>query len=201
MQITKVPSHNFGHRGDTKITHIVIHAMLGTMAGTAAVFKSTRFPRVSAHYGVGRDGGVVQYVDDQYSAWHVCNANPFCLGIEHEDMWIDQNSHKTTGGCMSRMIWTTSSQLAASAELTANLMTKHSIAIENVIGHNDPSLRRYGNNHQDPGPTWDMHHYKQLVQEFLLKPAVSTSPADLKPVVTELLSQPIKGGRPKKIAG
>ena len=53
--------------------------------------------RVSAHYGVGKDGTIHQYVDEEHSAWHCgitnrptwsllnpyINQNQITIGIEH----------------------------------------------------------------------------------------------------------------------
>ncbi len=75
---------------------IVIHIMEGTLTGTDAWFQDPN-SKVSAHYGVGQNGEVHQYVDDSDTAWHagrrylatwdlIKSANPNCytIGIEHE---------------------------------------------------------------------------------------------------------------------
>lgn len=103
MNIIEVPSPNFevGRRG-YKPEAIVIHIMEGTLAGTDSWFKST-ISKVSAHYGIGRQGQVHRYVQENNTAWHAgrvnaptwglikraanndyINPNFYTIGIEHE---------------------------------------------------------------------------------------------------------------------
>jgi N-acetylmuramoyl-L-alanine amidase len=76
---------------------IVVHIMEGTLAGTDSWFRSTR-SNVSAHYGIGQNGVVHQYVAEGDTAWHAgrthnctwkgkrtgVNPNANTIGIEHE---------------------------------------------------------------------------------------------------------------------
>ena len=69
MNIEQVPSPNhwagrFGH----KVSPIVDHIMAGTLVGTDAWFRNTA-SQVSAHFGVGKDGSVHQYVQLADAAW------------------------------------------------------------------------------------------------------------------------------------
>jgi len=103
MNIINVPSPNFtaGRNGYTPIA-IVIHIMEGTLAGTDSWFGST-ISKVSAHYGIGTNGEVHQYVKETDTAWHAgrvnapswslikpaskgnyINPNLYTIGIEHE---------------------------------------------------------------------------------------------------------------------
>ncbi len=105
--ITWIPSPNYtagrqGYRPEA----IVIHIMAGTLVGTDAWFSS-RQSGVSAHYGIGKQGEVHQYVDESDSAWHAgrryapswslikdrVNPNLYTIGVEHEgrddDAWPD----------------------------------------------------------------------------------------------------------------
>lgn len=185
LDLSTIPFHQspncYLNRGQHTITHIVIHAMMGTMAGTAKLFSTPNM--TSANYGVSRKGDAVQYVKDEQAAWHVCNANRFCLGVEHEDMWLDPTGN-LIGGCNSNIPWTTKPQLDTSAQLVAQLMLKHNVPLANVIGHNDPYLIRFGNNHSDPGKLWPWPGYKLLLQEYIV----------------QLTPKPVnKGGRPRKV--
>lgn len=85
---------------------IVIHIMAGTLKGTDAWFNNPK-SQVSAHYGIGKNGEVHQYVKEEDSAWHAgvvsnpsarlinpaVNPNLYTIGIEHEgsenDEWTD----------------------------------------------------------------------------------------------------------------
>ena len=74
MQIRQSPSPNFGYprgargRNGHPIQALVIHRMQGTMAGTRRHFGSPA-SEASSTYGVGKDGGVEQYVRREDSPW------------------------------------------------------------------------------------------------------------------------------------
>jgi N-acetylmuramoyl-L-alanine amidase len=82
-----------GHRPEA----IVIHIMDGSLIGTDAWFNDPR-SGVSAHYGVGRNGVVHQYVREMDTAFHAgtvvgptwpllkpgVNPNYYTIGVEHE---------------------------------------------------------------------------------------------------------------------
>ena len=164
--IKQYPSPNFRPRYTGEVRNIVIHAACGTLAGTTARFLDPR-SQVSAHYMVDRDGTIVQFVKETDEAWHVCRANPFTIGIEHTDMWPISGQRALQGGCMVKGVWTTPQQLDASASLVAYLLNKYKLKPEAVIGHNDPYLKGYGNNHQDPGPYFPWPGYRQKIAEIL----------------------------------
>jgi N-acetyl-anhydromuramyl-L-alanine amidase AmpD len=166
-----IPSPCFNSRYDTKITHLIIHAMVGYMQPSIERFLDPRF-QVSCHYLIGRDGRLVQMVKDENKAWHVCNANQWCLGIEHEDMrGLPQYN------CTNDKEWWTSKELDVSARLAAVLCNKYSIPIENIWGHNDIRLRQYGNNHQDPGPYFPGGAYSQMIRQYLVELQAPKNPS------------------------
>ncbi|MES1227636.1 MAG: N-acetylmuramoyl-L-alanine amidase [Armatimonadota bacterium] len=70
-KIVWVDSPNFGHRAkDTDIDTIVLHHTAGpTLGGTVNWFKDTK-SQVSAHFVVGKDGSIVQMVNQFERAWH-----------------------------------------------------------------------------------------------------------------------------------
>jgi len=61
----------------------VMHIMSGTLAGTDNWFQNPA-AQVSAHFGVGKDGTVHQYVDTSMTAWAEANYNGVAISIEHE---------------------------------------------------------------------------------------------------------------------
>ena len=85
-----------GRRG-FKPDAIVIHIVVGSLKSADATFGSPA-SKVSAHYGVGRDGTVHQYVQETDTAFHAgivdrpswplirpnVNPNFHTIGIEHE---------------------------------------------------------------------------------------------------------------------
>lgn len=86
-------------RGEQKVRGFVIHTMDGSLAGTESWFSQPE-ARVSAHYGVGLDGRVTQFVSEADTAfhagrvvrprnalvqWYKGNPNEYTIGIETED--------------------------------------------------------------------------------------------------------------------
>lgn len=74
---------NYTPGGMGTINGVVLHIMQGTLEGTDAWFHNPA-AQVSAHFGIGVDGTVYQWVDTADRAWHAAAANPHWLGIEHE---------------------------------------------------------------------------------------------------------------------
>lgn len=68
-QIEWIGSPNFtpGRRGQRPVV-IVCHIMAGTLAGTDSWFSNPA-SKVSAHFGVGQDGTIHQYVREEDAAW------------------------------------------------------------------------------------------------------------------------------------
>jgi hypothetical protein len=65
------------------ITMGVFHVMQGTVAGTDQWFHDPA-AQVSAHFGVGKDGTVYQWVDTDRVAWAEAAYNSVAISIEHE---------------------------------------------------------------------------------------------------------------------
>lgn len=99
MNIKWLPAPNFtaGRRGYQPLL-IVCHIMAGTLAGTRSWFANPA-SRVSAHFGVGKQGETEQYVRIGDTAWHAgsvrcplvplpyppgINPNLYTVGIEFE---------------------------------------------------------------------------------------------------------------------
>lgn len=90
-----------GHRPEA----IVIHIMDGSLTGTDSWFNDRR-SGVSAHYGVGKNGAVHQYVKEADTAFHAgtvvrptwkllkpgVNPNFYTIGIEHEGVGTNANA-------------------------------------------------------------------------------------------------------------
>lgn len=116
------------------INAVVIH-YTGSMNldGTIEWFKS-KVSAVSAHYVIGREGRLVQMVEDAQSAWHAGRSamypletpprepgvNDFSIGIELVGV--------ADGGF-------TDKQLATLYEVLARLVSKYHIPAERVVGH------------------------------------------------------------------
>jgi hypothetical protein len=109
-------------RNGTRIDHIVIHYTTSrNIEGTISWFKNAPpGKRVSAHYIVGRDGALVQMVNDSDSAWHAGAMNARSIGIEHV---------AAAGDAI------TEQQAATSARLIDWLMHEYGIPKSKVIPH------------------------------------------------------------------
>jgi N-acetylmuramoyl-L-alanine amidase CwlA len=103
MNIIEIPSPNFVKgRRQFMPEAIVIHIMEGTLSGTDSWFRNVE-SKVSAHYGIGKNGEVHRYVQESDTAWHAgrvnapawslikpsgngfyINPNFYTVGIEHE---------------------------------------------------------------------------------------------------------------------
>lgn len=80
---TGSPNHYQGRNG-YNITHITLHIMVGHLTGTDSVFNNPG--GASAHYGIGADGTIHQYVNEHDGSWSDANyaSNNSTISIEHE---------------------------------------------------------------------------------------------------------------------
>lgn len=78
------PNH-YDERNGYAITHITLHIMVGHLAGTDSIFKNSG-SQASAHYGIGADGTIHQYVSENDGSWSDANyaSNNSTISIEHE---------------------------------------------------------------------------------------------------------------------
>ena len=109
-------------RGGTDIDHIVLHYTTSSnIEGSISWFK-TGNPRTSAHYIVGRDGELVQMVNDSHQAWHAGNGgmNRRSIGIEH----VAAPGQRITAA-----------QAAKSSALIAWLRREYDVSRDHVIAH------------------------------------------------------------------
>jgi len=133
----QVPSPNFSKgRSGYKPEMVVVHIMEGSLTGTDGWFQNTA-SKVSAHYGIGVNGDVHQYVQESDVAWHAgrvdkptvalkpgVNPNLYTIGIEHEG--------KVTS------VWSKEMK-QASASLIKDICTRHNIPIDrqHIVGHRE----------------------------------------------------------------
>jgi hypothetical protein len=142
------------------INKIVIHVAQGSYSATIGWFKDCA-AKASAHYVVGRRGGVAQCVRDEDIAWHAgwWNTNKHSIGIEHAGYINNPNSF-------------TRRMYHASARLSAWCCKKHRIPVDrrHIIGHNQvPGCSGPGGGadcHTDPGRYWDWKRYMRLVHYY-----------------------------------
>jgi len=136
QKIFKLSPNFWSGRKGYKPEAIVIHIMDGTLVGTDAWFANSE-SQVSAHFGIGKNGEVHQYVKEEDTAWHAgridnpnwkfikpnnVNPNLYTIGIEHEGRSDD--------------VWT-GAMKQASAELIREVCERWDIPIDraHIIGH------------------------------------------------------------------
>lgn len=104
------PNHYQGRNG-YHITHITLHIMVGHLTGTDSVFNHPS--GASAHYGIGADGTIHQYVSENDGSWSDANyaSNNSTISIEHEG---GMNGIPCTQACMN-----------ASAKLCADIARRY----------------------------------------------------------------------------
>lgn len=105
------PNHYHGRNGYT-VTHITLHIMVGHLAGTDSVFLNPN-SQASAHYGIGANGSVHQYVSENDGSYSDANyaSNNSTISIEHEG---GMAGIPCTQACMD-----------ASARLCADIARRH----------------------------------------------------------------------------
>lgn len=94
---------------------------------------------VSAHYLVCEDGTIVQLVDEKHRAWHAgksfwqgdTDINSRSIGIEIQNLGHD-------GGCPKYP----PAQMKAVENLCRDILSRHPIPPENVLGHSDVAPAR-----------------------------------------------------------
>lgn len=81
-----------GRRGN-KISKITVHHMAGVMSATqCGALWQRKGRRGSSHYGIGNDGAIGNYVDENNIAWTDSNWNSNCTSVTIE------TSNNATGG-------------------------------------------------------------------------------------------------------
>ena len=123
--------------GMTGYQFLVLHIMQGTLHGTDLWFHDPA-SRASAHFGVGKDGTVYQWVDTADRAWAQAAGNPVGISIEHEGSVPDA---------------LTDAQIAADAAILAWLHQVHGIPLQvtddpvagsGVCGHSTGAAQGWG---------------------------------------------------------
>ncbi|GGD64817.1 1,6-anhydro-N-acetylmuramyl-L-alanine amidase AmpD [Lacimicrobium alkaliphilum] len=120
-------------------------------------FRKLEGLRVSSHFLIHRDGGLVQYVPTTMRAWHAGKScyqgrsacNDFSIGIELEG--TDTHPYSTD-------------QYRTLLTLTANIMhTYPKITLGRIVGHCDIAPGRK----TDPGEAFDWPGFRRQLREIL----------------------------------
>ena len=132
MQIDRVASPNFDQRRPNLV--IIHHTSDDTLDQALRTLTSPE-RKVSAHYLIGRDGRIVQLVDENDRAWHagkswwggVNDINSASLGIE-----LDNNGNEPFPDA----------QIDALLSLLTDIRQRYALPVANFIGHADVAPSR-----------------------------------------------------------
>jgi N-acetylmuramoyl-L-alanine amidase len=125
-------SPNFDER---RPSFVVIHHTGDDSADQALRTLSNPLRKVSAHYLIARDGGIIQLVDERARAWHAgeskwgadTDLNSASLGIE-----LDNNGREPFPDV----------QISSLLRLLADIRERYHIPAPNFLGHADVAPRR-----------------------------------------------------------
>ena len=152
MSFIDRPSPNFDERkGDGKVTMLVIHYT--GMKSLPEVLDKLADPasKVSAHYVIAEDGTIYKMVDESKRAWHA--------GVSHWQGEGDVNSRSVGIEVMNNGDRDfTPKQLTALALLSQDIIARHGLRPNNVVGHSDVAPDRK----DDPGPYFPWHKFSKI---------------------------------------
>ena len=140
MIINKIPSPNFDKRPKGhKIKSIIIHYTGMKNFQSALNRLCDNKSKVSCHYLIGRDGRIINLVNESYRAWHagvsywrgVKNLNNCSIGIELENPGHEFGYKSFTKKQMLSLIY-----------LCKKIKKKYNIDPDWVLGHSDISPKR-----------------------------------------------------------
>lgn len=148
------PSPNYGPRKNNISPDMIIIHYTGTdSADEAANYYLNKeidenCGKISPHYMIARDGTVIQFVSEDMRAWHAGKScwkgdrdiNSRSIGIE-----LVNPGHEKT------YMPFTESQMLSLISLCLNILKRHSVPAENILGHSDVAPGRK----KDPGELFD----------------------------------------------
>ena len=152
MKLIAHPSPNFDTR-NLPISMLVLHYTEMATPEAALARLCSPQSRLSAHYLVGADGTLFQLVDEAARAWHagvghwqdIDDINSASIGIE-----LDHNGHARDGTIAAYP----PAQMRALVALAGDIIARHHIRPDCVLGHSDVSPDRK----IDPGESFDWQY-------------------------------------------
>ena len=82
----------------------VVHIMQGSLSGSDGWFHNPS-AQVSAHFGIGKDGTIYQWVDTNDIAWAEANFNGKAISVEHEGYAGERLTDKQAWSLACLMKW------------------------------------------------------------------------------------------------
>lgn len=131
-----VGSPNFNNRRrPDDITAVVIHSTANSSLERVVDWFNNPSAQVSAHYTIGKDGQIVQHVQDMHRAWHAGRSvwkgregcNDYALGIELVNLNDGNDPYPEA-------------QHRANVALCAYLVDRYNISLDDIMGHLDIAL-------------------------------------------------------------
>lgn len=131
-----VGSPNFNNRRrPDDITAIVIHSTANSSLERVVEWFNNPSAQVSAHYTIGKDGQIVQHVQDMHRAWHAGRStwqgrdgcNDYALGIELVNLNDGADPYPEA-------------QHQANLSLCVYLCKKYNIKPDDIMGHLDIAI-------------------------------------------------------------
>ena len=156
IKIIQKKSPNFDKRPKgTKINSIIIHYTGMKTFHEAYERLCDKNSKVSSHYLIGRDGRIINLVDEKNRAWHagishwkgVNNLNNNSIGIE-----LENPGHEFGYISFSKK------QMSSLVLLCKKIKNKYNIKADWVLGHSDVSTNRK----LDPGEKFDWNLIKKI---------------------------------------
>lgn len=149
LTIIDHPSPNFGDRAaGSEIDMLIIHYTGMKSAADSLARMCDPAAEVSAHYLIDEQGTIYRLVDETARAWHagasrwggVTDINSRAIGIELQNPGHDWGYESFSEAQMKSLI-----------ALARDIVDRHGIPAQNVLGHSDVSPGRK----QDPGHLFD----------------------------------------------
>lgn len=159
------PAFTAGRAG-TKIDRIVIHITDAPTTSSTVNHFSAAGAQASAHYLVGQDGEIVQFVSEADTAWHARGANRRSIGIEHVAIKSGGVDYPRRDGTMQHYdaLPPTQLQYEQSALLVSHLCDKYGIpkTRANIIGHNEADTNT--THTSCPVGNWNWDYFMRIVE-------------------------------------
>lgn len=139
------PSPNYGDRRDgAAVSLVVLHYTAMDSAEAALERLCDPVAEVSAHYLIGEDGALCTLVAEEKRAWHAgAGAWRGCRDVNSASIGIELVND---GASPFAEV-----QMAALEQLLDDILTRHGLGPQAVIGHSDMAPARKG----DPGHCFD----------------------------------------------
>ncbi|MBI4137020.1 N-acetylmuramoyl-L-alanine amidase [Candidatus Roizmanbacteria bacterium] len=135
MEIIRKQTSNYSILNNRKILGVVLHITEGTVESTINWFRSVE-SGVSAHYLVGKDGQVYQFVREEDIAWSNGRINKPSWNLLPKDQNGNTHTISVEHEGYSTDVWP-EKQKQASADLIKDICVRNNLPIdrEHIVGH------------------------------------------------------------------